>query len=119
MHLVSCDQVCKPKTHGGLRIKHVRETNRAFMIKNSWGLATNRDPFKLNFWELNISVVTILCLMFGKVFVMLQRISLRALFGALEMEGMLNFGEIIGFRVMSLLRALLIHFSLVDHDRAT
>ncbi|KAF7815401.1 putative ribonuclease H protein At1g65750 family [Senna tora] len=42
-HLVAWDNVCKPKSSGGLGLRHVRHQNSAFMFKLGWGLINQKD----------------------------------------------------------------------------
>lgn len=43
IHFLSWKNVCKPKNQGGLGIRHLRENNQAFLMKNTWGLMKNKD----------------------------------------------------------------------------
>lgn len=43
IHHVGWNAVCKPKQDGGLGIRHLREGNSAFMMKNAWGLVSDKD----------------------------------------------------------------------------
>lgn len=41
--LVGWNQICKPKTEGGLGLKRLGEMNEAFMLKLGWGLVSKTD----------------------------------------------------------------------------
>lgn len=43
LHKVAWDKVCCAKDRGGLGIRHLHEGNKAFMLKNAWGLMTDND----------------------------------------------------------------------------
>ncbi|KAK4285196.1 hypothetical protein QN277_001926 [Acacia crassicarpa] len=41
--LVSWDAICKPKTRGGLGLRHAKDQNNAYLMKLGWRLATKRE----------------------------------------------------------------------------
>lgn len=41
LHTVKWDLIYRPKSHGGLGIRKMREVNNAFMLKLAWGLCVN------------------------------------------------------------------------------
>ncbi|KAF7815394.1 putative ribonuclease H protein At1g65750 family [Senna tora] len=43
IHLVSWSAMCRTKQYGGLGLRHVREQNKAFMVKLGWGLTNQKD----------------------------------------------------------------------------
>ncbi|XP_054801608.1 uncharacterized protein LOC129305663 [Prosopis cineraria] len=43
IHLVTWDEVCKPKINGGLGLRHAHLQNKAFMMKAGWGLIHNKE----------------------------------------------------------------------------
>lgn len=42
IHLHSWTDVCQPRKHGGLGIKIIKPTNKAFLMKLAWGIVTER-----------------------------------------------------------------------------
>ncbi|KAK7260043.1 hypothetical protein RIF29_25765 [Crotalaria pallida] len=43
IHLVNWNDVCRPKLHGGLGLRHSRNTNTTYMMKLGWGLIVDKD----------------------------------------------------------------------------
>nr|KYP61054.1 Retrovirus-related Pol polyprotein LINE-1 [Cajanus cajan] len=42
-HAINWNTICLPKSHGGLGLRHMREANNAFMMKNCWSLISEPD----------------------------------------------------------------------------
>lgn len=42
-HLIVWDNVCKPKQFGGLGLRRTRDSNLAFMMRDSWRFCTSND----------------------------------------------------------------------------
>ncbi|QHO47257.1 Putative ribonuclease H protein [Arachis hypogaea] len=43
IHLINWKDLSKPKASGGLGIRHNRDVNQAFIMKNGWGLVERKD----------------------------------------------------------------------------
>ncbi|KAF7812131.1 ribonuclease H [Senna tora] len=43
VHLVSWQHMCRSKQNGGLGLRHIKEQNKAFMVKLGWGLMEKKD----------------------------------------------------------------------------
>ncbi|KAJ8485323.1 hypothetical protein OPV22_017808 [Ensete ventricosum] len=43
MHMVNWDSICKPKDEGGLNLRHIRDWNKACMVKQLWDILQNKS----------------------------------------------------------------------------
>jgi len=44
-HFRSWDNICQPKDNGGLGIRNLFHVNRSLIVRATWNIATDRDPF--------------------------------------------------------------------------
>ncbi|KAJ8505060.1 hypothetical protein OPV22_005946 [Ensete ventricosum] len=43
MHMANWDSICKPKDEGGLNLRHIRDWNKACMVKQLWDILQNKS----------------------------------------------------------------------------